>query len=1026
MALASVLDLRFEQPGYLALLAVLPLVVVLSIRSLSGLGPIRRWLAIGARCAVLAAMVLALAGAQRVSSTDALSVIFLVDRSSSVPRPQQQNAFEFVVEAAKGLRPTKDRMGIIAFDGSSAVEQLPMNALGISKIGEPVRPDRTNIEKALGMALALFTDDTARRVVVLSDGNENVGQALSAADQFRAAGVPIDVVPLRYQIDDEVVFERLTAPPTATSEETIDLQMVLRASKPTDGEIQVYHNDQLIDLDPSGPGYGFPVQLDAGPNRHKVQVPLRVAGAHRFRAVFKPRDPKADTIEANNEGRAFTVVSGQGRILLLAKGGEDDAADVRSAQILTAALEREKFVVDLEAAGSQPLDQVRLLEYSLVILSNVSANLLTEEERKALAVYVRDLGGGLVMVGGDDSFGAGGWMDTPIEEVMPVSFDVPSKKIMQKGALVLVMHACEIPQGNYWGERVAIAAVKTLSTRDLVGVLSYKWQGAEQKYWDVPLQEVRDKGRIIGMIKQMQMGDMPDLDAVMRPGVEELMRRKDAGAKHMIVISDFDPAPPRSDLIDTMKKHKITCSTVAIGWGGHWIDTGKAQQIADDTGGKFYSTHDYSQLPQIFIKESKIVSRTLIQELTFNPQLASTTSTLVEGLAGEGLPPLGGYVLTTAKPLANVPLVRMYVEEGAEGRKENRDPILAHWQVGLGKTVAFTSGMWPRWGSEWTEWPKFSKLWAQVARWASRQSAAAAFDVSTSVQGGRGRIRIDALDRNAATINFMSIQGALVDPKSDASPLQLTQTAPGRYEAEFNADEPGSYVLNLSYTSGRGADAISGTLQTGVSVAFSAEYKQLATNEPLLRELAERTGGRTLDKSTARGAFDMTALPKAEARRSIWEDLVRWMLLLFLIDVAVRRIAINPVEVARKLRRYIHEMAGSRRAGESAAEVLTTLRGSRDKVRETSAGPPAGRPSDAGPAPNRSARYEAPVPDAKVAEQLSRALGGASETDAPVVARPTKKPPPTSEVNFAERLRKAKQQARERMADEQQPPESSG
>src|SRR5262249_35149466 len=149
------------------------------------------------------------------------------------------------------------------------------------------------------------------------------------------------------------------------------------------------------------------------------------------------------------------------------------------------------------------------------------------------------------------------------------------------------------------------------------------------------------------------------------------------------------------------------------------------------------------------IKESKIVSRTLLQNLTFTPQVVNTPSTLVEGLSGEALQPLGGYVLTTAKPLASIPIVRIYNEEESGEKKEVRDPILAHWQVGLGKTVAFTSGMWPKWGERWTDWPKFSKLWAQIARWASRQSAAAAFDVSTSVQGGKGHIRIDALNRNA-------------------------------------------------------------------------------------------------------------------------------------------------------------------------------------------------------------------------------------------------------------------------------------
>ncbi len=1002
---------RFETPGYLVLLALLPLLVVFSFRSLAGLGPVRRWIAIGMRCLVVACMVLALAGAQRTRKTDDLSVVFLVDRSRSIPRPQQLEAFKFLEDAQGAKREGKDRLGVIAFDGKAAVEQLPMGKLAIEQISEPIDADQTNLAAAMRMGLALFTDESTRRLVILSDGNENVGAALEEADQYGAAGVPIDVVPIRYRHGDEVIFERISAPPTAKTEETINLQMVLRsqADHPVGGKILLYHNDHLVDLDSGTPGAGYSVVLDPGPNRLAVPVPLRAAGAHRFKATFEPDEAADDTIPGNNEGRAFTVVSGQGRILILTPGGDDDDTEGNweSAKLLAEALDRERLVCDVEVVGENPLDQVRLLEYSAVILSNVSADKLTPEERQGLAVYVRDLGGGLIMIGGDESFGAGGWMDTPIEDVMPVSFDVKSKRQIPKGALVLVMHACEIPQGNYWGERVAIAAVKTLSSRDLIGVLSYKWQGADQKYWDVPLRQVGDKTQVIQRIKKMNMGDMPDLDAVMRPGVDALAQRTDVAARHMIVISDFDPAPPRADLIRKMKKYNITCSTIAIGWGGHPIDVRKAQRIAKQTGGRYYTTRDYSKLPQIFIKESRIVRRSLINENPFTPRLVSGLPTTVSQLVGEPIPQLGGYVVTTAKPLAQVPLVRQ--------SKEEADPVLAHWQVGLGKTVAFTSGMWSRWGNEWAAWPKFGPFWAQVVRWCSRQPSAAAFDVTTSVQGGKGKIRIDALDKNAAAINFMNIEGMLVKPSYESEPLQLTQTGPGVYEGEFDARKAGSYVASFSYRLGSGRDAISGTLQTGLSVAFSPEYRELETNETLLSEIAERTGGRLLTAAEAGAVFDTATLAPAEARRPMWEFLVRWMLLLFLLDVAVRRIAINPIEMARKLRRFIGELAGRRQPAEASAAVLSTLKGThaqvRDDLREQA--------TEAGPAPDRSARYEPAVPDTKVTEQLSKALDGASELEKPVVARPTKKQTQTSEADFTSRLLQAKKRARERMKDEE-------
>lgn len=1000
--------LRFEIPAYLALLAVVPIVVALSLRSLAGLGPVRRVLALIARTLVILCAVFALAGAQRVDTTDAMTVVFLFDRSASVPRDWQKRAFQLIRKSAEHIDAVRgDRLGIVAFDGRSAIEQLPRASLEATQVSEPLEPDQTNIAAALRMAMALFTQDTIRRVVLLSDGNQNVGEAREEADRYAAAGVPIEVWPERYDHQREVVFERLSAPPTASVDETINLRVVLRSRQRTRGVLRLYQNNELVDLDPTSDESGVEVELDPGANALTIPVPLRVAGAHRFRATFEPLNPAEDAIAANNEARAFTVVSGQGRILILTRGGSEQTQDdYDGALLLKDALAREKLVCDIEIVGTQPIDQVHLLEYSAVILNNVPAGEFTEQEHQALAVYVRDLGGGLIMLGGDDSFGAGGWLDTPVEQIMPVRFDVKAKRQIPKGALVLVMHASEVPQGNYIGVRAGIAAVKTLSSRDLVGVMSYQWRGND--HWVVPLQPVGSKQHIIAMIKQMQMGDMPSLDEMMRPAAKALAARGDVEAKHMIVISDFDPQPPGQDLLRMMKREGITCSTIAIGYGGHPIDERLARRIARVTGGKFYRTRNFRRIPQIFIKESRVVRRSLISEVTFTPQISDALSSLIAGLTQSEIPPLGGYVLSTAKPLATVALARP--------TQDAVDPILAHWQVGLGKAVAFASGMWLRWGQAWAAWPGFSKLWAQVVRWVSRQQPGAAFDVSTSVQGGKAHVRIDALDKNADVINFMSIEGVVVDPKNRARRLTLTQTGPGRYEAEFDAREVGSYVMNLAYRIGRGPDAQRGTLQTGVSVSFSPEYRELSANEALLEDLARRTGGGVLGEieQAAGRLFDPAGLPKAEIRRTIWEDLVRLMLILFLIDVAIRRVAIDPLKIAARIRRRIAEMAGAPRP-EAAAATLGTLKGTREKLREELKGP----------APDASARFEAREEQIRSTQELAEALDGASELEKPVVARPTRKAPPSSESDFTSRLLKAKKRARDQMgqSDEESKPQ---
>lgn len=980
--------LRFETPGYLALLALLPLLIVMSFRSLAGLGPTRKWIAIVARCLVVAAMVLALAGAQAVRTDDNIAVVFVVDRSNSVPREQQAEAFKYITLAKDGLRPDKDALSIIAVDGVASVEQLFDNTVELSGLSAAIDPDLSNLAGGLRLGAALFPENTARRIVILTDGNENVGSVLTEADQLVATGIPVDVVPLRFRHDNEVIFEQLIAPPTAELEETINLQMVVRAQRPLRGKLSIYNNDELID--------SADVELDAGPNRLERKVLIDDRKDFRFRAEFVPDDLNNDTIAANNEGRAATTVASRGGVLIvtpgLESGGDDPNAsrEYADARFLGQTLLREKIEgVEIMTAGAAPLDEI-INRYSLVILSNVPAHRLTDREQKALSVYVRELGGGLVMVGGDRSFGAGGWLGSDVEQIMPVSFDVKAQRVIPKGALALVMHACEIPQGNYWGERVAVAAVKTLSSRDDVGILSWQWTGAQTGHWIWPLGPVGDKARVIRAIQKMNMGDMPDLDAVMRPGVEALMK-SDARAKHMIVISDFDPAPPKPDLYEKMKANNITCSTVGIGYGGHWIDERLANEIASKAGGKFYAVQDYSKLPQIFIKESQIVRRSLIDEKEFTPLKRPTFSSVLDGI--DTMPKLGGLVLTTGKPLAQIPLIRR--------TKDGDEPVLALWQVGLGKSVAFTSGMWAKWGTQWSSWPEFSTLWGQIVRWAARPGETAQYDIQTIVRGGKARVRVTARDQSAGARTQVAMNGVLVRPNQDVEALQLTQIGPGQYiSPEFDARDAGSYIVNLTAESAEGRQRA----HTNLSVAYSPEYRELRANEGLLEELADRTGGRVLDKADPTSAFERAGLPLAERRQVIWEDLIRLMLLLFLIDVAIRRIAINPMELARKLRQRIAELGRPRSAGETSAATLGSLK----SVRQ----PRPAAPSETGPAPSKSARYEAPTTPGQVSEQLSQALGGASEADQPVVAKPTRKAAPQSETDYTSRLLRAKRKAR--------------
>jgi len=233
-ALAISLPLDFEQPMWLLLCALIPVLIVASIRSLAGLDPVRRVLAIVVRSAVILLVALCLARVQRVQRNNDLTVLFLMDRSHSVQALQdEQEAF---IRAASADLPPKDRVGLIDFAREPALQQLPMRGGYFIQPGRlPVMPntDRTNVAAALRLAMAMFPHDTAKRVVLMSDGNDNMGDVLSEARRARADGIPIDVVPLRYQHRNEVYFDRMIAPAHAEPGEQVPILRITQ--KPVAG-----------------------------------------------------------------------------------------------------------------------------------------------------------------------------------------------------------------------------------------------------------------------------------------------------------------------------------------------------------------------------------------------------------------------------------------------------------------------------------------------------------------------------------------------------------------------------------------------------------------------------------------------------------------------------------------------------------------------------------------------------------------------------------------------------------------------
>ncbi|MHC4563976.1 MAG: VWA domain-containing protein, partial [Planctomycetota bacterium] len=623
----------FGQPWWLlAGLVIIP-AVWLARRNLAALGGARRIGAIVLRCLVLLLLVALLARPMLVRKSRSATVVAVVDRSQSIPDALATGALDYL-ERTVASRAGADQLAVVDVAEAASISKLPSTDTTVRRRNTTLRGQQSRLADGVEMAMAIAPPDTATRIVLISEGNETEGDLKEAAATAAANKIPIDVLPLRYRYDSEVLFKRVAAPPRARSGQTVSLRFVLNSTAAVSGKLLLTLNGKTIDLVPGSPEVAVPVELSEGTTVKTVSIPVGTRGIHKFDATFIPDNADEDRIAENNRASAMTYVAGPGHVLVV-------DADSKSSEPLVRALEDTDMDVRYVPAAAFPDNLAMLMDADAIVMVDVDAGSLMYQQQEMLSRYVNDLGGGLVVVGGPHSYGAGGWIGSPVADVLPVDLDPPQKKQLPKGALVLIMHACEMPQGNYWGKKVAVAAVKTLSRLDLVGILAYNWEGIDD--WVYPLAPVGDKAKLVSEIQQMQMGDMPSLHDHLQMAYDALVDC-DAAQKHVIVISDGDPHPPSPQLISDVVAAKITCTGVCI-WPHSPQDKVSLQQLAVDTGGRYYDVKDPETLPQIFIKEAQVIRRSLILEESFTPQVAFGLSETIKGLPMP-LPTLDGYVLT--------------------------------------------------------------------------------------------------------------------------------------------------------------------------------------------------------------------------------------------------------------------------------------------------------------------------------------------------------------------------------------------
>jgi Ca-activated chloride channel family protein len=924
------------------------------------------------RLLIGAFLILGLSGAQLARQVDDLTVVFALDLSDSVPASEQEKARAFIRQAIAEM-PADHRAAIVVFGEDALIERLASDARGLPPIASVPRTGHTDIASAIRLGLALFDEESQKRLVLLSDGMENAGDALEQADLAAARGIEIDVVPLSApQEGQEAYVAELKTPPSVRQGQSFAVEAIVESASAQEAEWYLLGDGRLLAADS--------VSLRPGSNRVEIPLTAEVPGFHRYQVELIPT---ADTLPQNNHASGFTVVYGPPRVLIVEGGpGEADA--------LSRALASAEVDVTVVPPPRLSTSLTKLAGYDAIVLANVPASEIYSDTMDALPVAVRDLGRGLVMVGGERSFGAGGYRLTPVEEALPVDMDLSRSRVVGT-ALALVLDksgsmadtpctaAASSPDEytlsrSNWikidiAKDAAIRAASALQPSDALGVVAF--DGSAR--WAFHLQPVAD----IDALEQAIAGLPADGGTNIWAGLVEAERElatASEGTKHMILLTDGWADVGDYDTLTTrMADEGITLSIVAVG-----CDTAEyLPELAEKGGGRYYEAPTMQDVPQIFLKEVTEVAGSYTVEEAFYLLPVGTTP-ILRGLDPAALPGLQGYNSTTAKTMTQTPLISLLGE-----------PVLAQWQHGLGRSVAWTSDLKGQWAAEWVEWDQFSTFVAQLIGWTLPDPADEGLQVALQLDGTNAHLLVNSVDRDGQPRDLLKTEVKLIGPDLANHAVSLEQTGAGRYEGTTSVSEPGAYMVQVVQRDRAGHPVAQST--TGLVVPYSPEYKRSGQGSVLLDELARATGGTTLGSPSAAFAPTRQWITQAQP---LWPPLVLLAALLFPADVAVRRLHLSRSDW-RRAAKWLWARAPRHRIRQQTVEpeILGDLFQARERARRRRVRPGTKEIAEAStPAVDRSPR------DPLVTEGPAAPAG-----------------PPVAEVeeSFA-RLRQARARARRR------------
>jgi Ca-activated chloride channel homolog len=836
-------------PERLALCACLPLLAAASWLGLSDHAPLQRALSLGARAALLGCLSLALSRPLLTRTTTRVSVVLAADVSDSLGPAARARQRAFIERACAAAAP--DACKLLEFARSARPLR---SAAQLDRSGEPDPGFRaeTNLQAALQLAYGMHEDGHARRVVVLSDGKQTAGDLALEATRAAQLGIELDYLAISDPPPEEVGVSALVLPPLIEVGRAFRVRAELFASVRSALRVRLLQGDSLL----------AERELELAPGDTPLEFPalVRVSGPVEYRLELTPRG--ADRFADNNRASAAGFAHGRARVLWV---------DGEPAQLSAAsdALQQHAFEVETRGPSSMPRTAAELAGYDFFILSDVAADQLPQGSLGLIERYLRERGAGFMMVGGDRSFGLGGYQHTPLAKLLPVQMAGEVHRDEHSLALALLIDC----SGSMAGAKIdlakeaARASVEVLADEDLIEVVGFAGEPSRQ----VRMQSARNRMGVMQNIARLVAQGGTQLFPALDLAYQDLALAR-ARIKHVILLTDGQTQESGiPEIIQTMRSENITVSAVGL---GRDVNRELLQTAAGMGGGRAYFTDDPRNVPRIFVHETTIQKRNDAVERPTRMRVREPAAFL-KGIDIDRAPALRGYVATQAKPHPAQVLLE----------SESGEPILARVRVGLGYALAFTPDLKARWSADFMRWPEFANFFSQLIREHLRNSEGDELPMHVDVEAGLAHVSIDAVGSDDRFIHDLTSRVDLLDAHSvSARSVQLREVAPGRYEGSLPLPGFGAFALRATHSL---AGVALGESHAQAQNPYPPEYRPEPPNLELLERAAALTGGRAL--RDGRDAWRPARKP-VTIREELWPYAIWLALLLFLTDLWLRRV----------------------------------------------------------------------------------------------------------------------------------------